>query len=77
MKKLTETEKRITDETRELLEYLDEKQKELTAIVWACLYFFLPKASSQGFDSTATSPNFGMLVTIVFRPVSILHTSFI
>ena len=30
MKELTETEKRITDETRELLASLDEKQKELT-----------------------------------------------
>jgi predicted nuclease with TOPRIM domain len=30
MKELTETEKRIADETRELLASLDEKQKELT-----------------------------------------------
>jgi hypothetical protein len=32
---------------------------------------------SQGFDSTATSPNFGMLVAIVFRTVSIMHNSFV
>ena len=30
MKKLTETEKHVTTETRKLLESLDEKQKELT-----------------------------------------------
>jgi hypothetical protein len=30
MKKLTETEKQITDEARDLMVSLDEKQKELT-----------------------------------------------
>jgi hypothetical protein len=36
----------------------------LAAIVWACLSFILTKDSSEGFDSTATLPNFGMLVAI-------------
>jgi hypothetical protein len=27
-------------------------------IIWAYLSFFLAKVNSQGFDSTATSPNF-------------------